>query len=195
MIAGYQLPARYLQFRYRAMLVCLLPIMTVMWLSTSACVLATVPRLGLYSTLIIGACVTSTDPILSQAIAKGPFADKFVARPLREIISAEAGANDGFASPFLGLAINLLLQTPSPAASQESSITNALGGWVLETLLYTVTLAIVYGAVAGFCARKAVELSLARKWIDTEGYLLFPCALGVSLVFQLSQDPSRSPPL
>ncbi|KAJ0281310.1 hypothetical protein Brms1b_005381 [Colletotrichum noveboracense] len=46
--------------------------------------------------LVIGSCVTCTDPILSQAIAKGPFADKFVARPLREIISSEAGANDGF---------------------------------------------------------------------------------------------------
>ncbi|KAK7981357.1 hypothetical protein PG988_003595 [Apiospora saccharicola] len=178
-IAGYQLPARYLKFRYREMLVCLLPIMTVMWLSTSACILATIPHLGLYSTLIIGACVTSTDPILSQAVAKGPFADKFVARPLREIISAEAGSNDGFASPFLGLAINLLLQSSSSALSQEGSITNALGDWVLETLLYTVVLAIVYGAIAGCCARKAVELSLSRKWIDTEGYLLFPCALGL----------------
>ncbi|KAK8091301.1 hypothetical protein PG994_000806 [Apiospora phragmitis] len=180
-IAGYQLPARYLQFRYREMLVCLLPVMTLMWLATSVCVLATIPHLSLYSTLIIGACATSTDPILSQAIAKGPFADQFVVRPLREIISAEAGANDGFASPFLGLAINLLLQSQSPttALSQEGSITRALGDWVVETLLYTVLLAIVYGAVAGFCARKAVELSLSRKWIDTESYLLFPCALGL----------------
>ncbi|KAK7928325.1 hypothetical protein PG985_005323 [Apiospora marii] len=178
-IAGYQLPARYLKFRYREMLVCLLPVMTAMWLSTSVCVLAAIPHLSPYSALIVGACVTSTDPILSQAIAKGPFADKFVARPLREIISAEAGANDGFASPFLGLAINLLLQSRAPAVSQGGSITDALGDWVLETLLYTVVLAIVYGAVAGYCARKAVELSLARKWIDTEGYLLFPCALGL----------------
>lgn len=162
------------------MLVCLLPIMTIMWLSTSVCVLATIPHLGLYSTLIIGACVTSTDPILSQAIAKGPFADKFVVRPLREIISAEAGANDGFASPFLGLAINLLLQTQSSASSQEGSIARAFGDWVIETLLYTVVLAIIYGVVAGYCARKAVELSLSRKWVDTESYLLFPCALGVS---------------
>ncbi|KAK8869051.1 Na(+)/H(+) antiporter [Apiospora arundinis] len=178
-IAGYQLPARYLQVRYREMLVCLLPIMTIMWLSTSVCVLVTIPHLGLYSNLIIGACVTSTDPILSQAVAKGPFADKFVVRPLREIISAEAGANDGFASPFLGLAINLLLQAQYPASSQEGSITRAFGDWVVETLLYTVVLAIVYGAVAGYCARKAVELSLSRKWIDTESYLLFPCALGL----------------
>jgi hypothetical protein len=51
--------------------------------------------------LVIGSCVTCTDPILSQAVAKGPFSDKFVRRPLRELISSEAGANDGFGFPFL----------------------------------------------------------------------------------------------
>jgi NhaP-type Na+/H+ or K+/H+ antiporter len=59
--------------------------------------------------VVIGACVTCTDPILSQAIAKGPFADKFVARHLPEIISSEAGANDGFGFPFLMLATYLIL--------------------------------------------------------------------------------------
>ena len=130
---------------------------------------------------------TSTDPILSQAIAKGPFADKFVARALREVISAEAGANDGFASPFLGLALTLLLQQrpggDGPVAAR------ALRAWLLETLLYTVLLAIAYGALAGYLARKAVGLSLARKWIDSESYLLFPCSLGVCPLF-----PGISPP-
>ncbi|KAL6358968.1 hypothetical protein LRP88_09166 [Fusarium phalaenopsidis] len=55
----------------------------------------TVPKVTVLSALVIASCVACTDPVLSQAIAKGPFADKFVARPLREIISAEAGANDG----------------------------------------------------------------------------------------------------
>lgn len=34
-------------------------------------------------------------------MAKGPFSDKYVRRDLREIISSEAGANDGFGFPFL----------------------------------------------------------------------------------------------
>lgn len=95
-IAGYQLPAKYQQLRWKEMALCLLPIMTIMWLCTTLCMLATVPKITLLAALVIGSCVTCTDPILSQAIAKGPFADKFVARPLREIISSEAGANDGF---------------------------------------------------------------------------------------------------
>lgn len=89
------------------MALCLLPIMTLMWLCPTACMLATVPKSTLLAALV-GSCATCTDPILSQAIAKGPFADKFVARPLREIISSEAGANDGFGFHFIMLATYLI---------------------------------------------------------------------------------------
>ncbi|KAI1773772.1 Cation/H+ exchanger [Hypoxylon cercidicola] len=198
-IAGYQLPARYLLLHYKPLIVCLVPIMALMWLATSVCVLATIPKVSLLATLVIGACVTSTDPILSQAVAKGPFADKYVARPLREIISAEAGANDGFASPFLMLAVNLLRLTENRRETivdgtqnlvergrgigeDTSDVGIALGNWVIETLLYIVLLAIAYGAVTGYCARVGVRFSLSRRWIDTESYLLFPTALGLFIV-------------
>lgn len=164
--------------------------MALMWLATSVCILATIPKLTLLATLVIGACVTSTDPILSQAVAKGPFADKYVARPLREIISAEAGANDGFASPFLMLAVNLLRLTEHRQATlvergrgvgaDTRDVGIALGNWVIETLIYIVLLATVYGVVTGYCARIGVRFSLSRRWIDSESYLLFPTALGVS---------------
>ncbi|ORY60289.1 sodium/hydrogen exchanger family protein [Pseudomassariella vexata] len=108
LIAGYQLPARYPLSNMRAMFVVLIPVMTIMWLCTSACLMATIPKVSLLAAMAIGACVTSTDPVLSQAIAKGRFAEKYVARPLREIISAEAGANDGFGFPFLMLATYLM---------------------------------------------------------------------------------------
>lgn len=113
-IAGYQLPAKYAVKKWRDILVLLLPCMTLMWLCTTACLMATIPKITLLAGLAIGACVTSTDPVLSQAIAKGPFSDKYVARPLREIISAEAGANDGFGFPFLMLAVNLMRHTELP---------------------------------------------------------------------------------
>lgn len=67
------------------------------------CWLARLSRSGLIST----AFHTCADPILSQAVANGPFADKYVPRPLRELISAETGANDGFALAFLLSAVYL----------------------------------------------------------------------------------------
>jgi hypothetical protein len=57
----------------------------------------------------------------------------------------------------------------------------ALGNWAIETLVYIVLLALVYGVLTGFLARTTVHFSLGHKWIDTESYLLFPTALGVSV--------------
>ncbi|KAH6962609.1 Sodium/hydrogen exchanger family protein [Ilyonectria sp. MPI-CAGE-AT-0026] len=199
-IAGYQLPAKYNWTRWKEMALCLLPIMTLMWLFTTACIMASVSNLTLLAGLVIGSCVTCTDPILSQAIAKGPFADKYVARPLREIISSEAGANDGFGFPFLMLAVYLIRHAdiPSAAAAAEAvhhnlvrseevgrlggGVYEALKNWLLETWLYIVLLSVVYGAVVGYGACKAIRFALRKKWIDNESYVLFPAALGLFLV-------------
>lgn len=186
-IAGYQLPAKYCWTRWKEMALLLLPVMTIMWLCTTACMLATVPKITLLAALVIGSCVTCTDPILSQAIAKGPFADKFVARPLREIISSEAGANDGFGFPFLMLATYLIRHGTydgvgeggfSDSAEGEahrlmsrSDEVGRLGGgvgeamkqWFLETWLYIVLLSVVYGVAVGLGSMYAFKFALKRS--------------------------------
>ncbi|KAM7198898.1 Cation/H+ exchanger [Naviculisporaceae sp. PSN 640] len=204
-IAGYQLPAKYCLHKIMPLLLCLLPIMTIMWLFTTLCILTTIPNLTLLACLVIGSCVTCTDPILSQAIAKGPFADKFVARDLREIISSEAGANDGFGFPFLMLAVYLIRHADIPGLTSHNKGTDveagpafggsagaipllgggvgvALGNWFLETWLYVVLMSIVIGALVGFVAGKALKFALRKKWVDSESYLLYPTALGLWLV-------------
>ncbi|KAI8649843.1 Na-H-Exchanger domain-containing protein [Fusarium keratoplasticum] len=207
-IAGYQLPAKYNLTRWKEMALCLLPIMTVMWLCTTACIMLTIPKVTLLAALVIGSCVTCTDPILSQAIAKGPFADKYVARPLREIISSEAGANDGFGFPFLMLATYLIQHADiagtgaAAGAGAEAGHSTAhalmaragevgrLGGgpmealkqWLVETWLYTIVLSIAYGAIVGYGSCKGIRLALKWKWIDNESYVLFPTALGLFIV-------------
>ncbi|KAK8059298.1 Sodium/hydrogen exchanger family protein [Apiospora saccharicola] len=197
-IAGFQLPAKYQLTRWKEMLLCLIPIMTVMWLCTTACILLTIPKLTLLAALVIGSCVTCTDPILSQAIAKGPFADRYVTRDLREIISSEAGANDGFGFPFLMLAVYLMRHSELGAdvtshegvarRSEEEvgrlggGIGLALGNWAVETWLYIVLLSIAYGAVVGYGCQKMTKFSLRKQWIDSESYLLYPTAMGLFLV-------------
>ncbi|KAM0335147.1 hypothetical protein ACHAQA_000188 [Verticillium albo-atrum] len=131
-IAGFQLPAKYQVLRWKEMFLLLIPVMTIMWLATTMCILATVPKLTLLAALVIGSCVTCTDPILSQAIAKGPFADKYVARDLREIISSEAGANDGFGFPFLMLATFLIRHANVPGAGQHGGNSAGAEGAVGE---------------------------------------------------------------
>lgn len=133
--------------------------------------------------LVIGSCVTCTDPILSQAIAKGPFADKYVARHLREIISSEAGANDGFGFPFLMLATYLIRHADIPGAGTHSAaesgshgvgrlgggVGKALEQWVVETWLYIVLMSAVYGVVVGYGSCKALKFAL-KKCVSSHLY-------------------------
>jgi NhaP-type Na+/H+ or K+/H+ antiporter len=181
-IAGYQLPNKYVWNRRKAVFMCLIPIMTLMWFLTTACFLATIPKITLLAGLAIAASCTCTDPVLSQAVAKGPFADKYVARPLREIISAEACLNDGFGFPFLMLAVYLMRHAepiPEPLAGADvhghhllarAGDVGRMGGgtgeaikyWFLETWLYYVLMSAVYGAIVGFGACHAIKFGLKK---------------------------------
>ncbi|KAF1929467.1 Na(+)/H(+) antiporter 1 [Didymella exigua CBS 183.55] len=195
-MAGYQLPAKYPWHRWKDMALLLIPVMTIMWLCTTGCIKLMIPKLTTLTAMVIASLVTSTDPVLSQAIAKGPFADKYVPRALREIISAEAGSNDGFGFPFLLLATYLIRHAPeedvnfkpgvSRIASRSADVGRLGGGagkaveiWIVEGWLYFILLGAVVGAVLGIASMFAVSLTLKRKWIDTESLLLYPTALGL----------------
>ncbi|UDD55575.1 hypothetical protein AFCA_003180 [Aspergillus flavus] len=144
-----------------------------------------VPNLSFLAALIIGSCVTCTDPILSQAIAKGPFADKYVRRHLREFISSEAGGNDGFGFTFLLLAVSLLRYAETPANAESlrefdlvrgipdvlgaadvgrfgGGVGKALKHWFVEGVLYMIIVGATYGALIGFMTRKLLVIALKR---------------------------------
>lgn len=178
-IAGYQLPSKYLWNRWKDMALVLVPVMTIMWLCTTGCIQLMIPGLTTLSAMVIASMVTCTDPVLSQAIAKGPFADKYVPRALREIISAEAGANDGFGFPFLLLATYLIRYAPkdgvnfNPDVSHMTSrsadvgrlgggVGKAIATWIAEGWLYFILLGAVIGAVVGIMSMCAIILTLRR---------------------------------
>ncbi|PWY78306.1 putative plasma membrane antiporter [Aspergillus heteromorphus CBS 117.55] len=203
--AGYELPKKYLKQRFKEMIICLLPLMIISWITTSACVKLLIPRVSYLSALIISACVTCTDPVLSQAIAKGPFADNYVRRPLREFISAEAGGNDGFGFPLLLLGVSLLRYAEAPANTLslevfdlERGVPDVLGTtgvgrfgggagtalkhWAVEGVLYMIFLGASYGAFVGFLCQKFLAKALKRKWVDNESFTLVPVAIGLLAV-------------
>ncbi|GME48298.1 Cation/H+ exchanger [Neofusicoccum parvum] len=200
-MVGYQLPAKYQLMRWKEKVIGMLPVMTIMWLCTSACIYATIPKLTLLASLVIGSCVACTDPILSQAIAKGPFADKYVPRHLREIISSEAGANDSFAFPSLMLATFLIRHAAAPGDGEANTAEEGqlaehaeevgrIGGgvgvalqmWVVETWLYTVFLGIAYGIIVGYGSCLALKVAIRKKWIENDTLFLFPTIIGLFIV-------------
>lgn len=141
------------------------------------------------SSLVIGSCLACTDPVLSQVIARGAFAEKYIPLHLREDFSSEAGANDSFAFPSLMLATFLIRHAAVPRSGKANSggemiehvervgrigggVGVALKMWFLETWLYTVLLSIIYGALVGYASCLALKLALRRygtnSWQETQ---------------------------
>lgn len=112
-----------------------------MVLSIAIVTLISVYLLGLpwSSSLLLGAVLAPTDPVLASDVQVGPpnTPDK---NDVKFNLTAEAGMNDGSAFPFTWLAILV-------AAGMEK-IPN-MGNWVLYYLLYKIAIALILGWLAG----------------------------------------------
>lgn len=179
-LAGVQLPSKYLKHEWKPLSLLLGPGMCVMWIVTSLLVWALVPNIDFLFALAVGACVTPTDPVLSNSIVKGKFADKNIPRDLQRIIIAESGANDGLGYPFLFLPLYLIKFVGHPEISQGEGVSKALALWFGETWAYTILLSIVYGAVVGYLAKELLHWAEERKYVDRESFLVFAITLAVS---------------
>ena len=127
--------------------------------------------------LVVGACVTPTDPVLSNSIVKGKFADKNIPKELQKIIIAESGANDGLGYPFLFLPLYLIQHS---GLGSDHSAANAIGAWFGETWGYTIILSIVYGATVGYIAKELLHWAEEHHYVDRESFLVFAITLAVS---------------
>lgn len=178
-IAGIQLPPKYLKTEWKSLAYLLGPGMTLMWLSSSLLIWAFVPDLEFLHALAISACVTPTDPVLSNSIVKGKFADKHLPKALQNLIIAESGANDGLGYPFLFLPLYLVTYIGKNASGHTAG--RAVGMWFYETWCYEVLLSCVYGTVCGWVAKKLLRWAEHRSYVDRESFLVFALALAVSL--------------
>jgi NhaP-type Na+/H+ or K+/H+ antiporter len=179
-LAGVQLPSKYLKTEWKSLSLLLGPGMTVMWIVTSLLVFALVPHISFLQALAVGACVTPTDPVLSNSIVKGKFADKNIPKDLQKIIVAESGANDGLGYPFLFFPLYLIQHA---GAGSDHSVRNAMGLWFGETWGYTIILSVVYGATVGWIAKELLHWAEERKYVDRESFLVFAITLAVSSKF------------
>ena len=180
-LAGVQLPSKYLVREWKSLALLLGPGMTGMWLCSSLLVWAMVPNLSFLHSLAIAACVTPTDPVLSNSIVKGKFADKNLPKDLQRIIVAESGANDGLGYPFLFLALYIFKYTGDHGAGQAGGARLAMGYWFGETWGYTILLSVAYGAAVGWIAKELLHFAEERKFVDRESFLVFAITLAVSL--------------
>lgn len=179
-LAGVQLPSKYLKTEWKSMSLLLGPGMCAMWISTSLMVWAMVPDIPFLFALAVGSCVTPTDPILSNSIVKGKFADKNIPGKLQKIIIAESGANDGLGYPFLFLALYLIKFTHFGGEGTTGGAAKAMGLWFGVNWGYTILLSVVYGAVVGWIAKELLHWAEERRYVDRESFLVFAITLAVS---------------
>ncbi|EPS45366.1 hypothetical protein H072_616 [Dactylellina haptotyla CBS 200.50] len=176
-LAGVQLPQKYLAHEWKSLAMLLGPVMTVMWLVSGTLVYALIPGLTYVQALAVGACITPTDPILSNTIVKGKFADKHIPVPLQRIIIAESGANDGLGYPFLFLMLYIYRY-----AMLSDRVGHGVGLFFTETLLYTIALSVVYGIVVGWVAKELLHWASLNRLVDRESFLVFAIALALFIV-------------
>lgn len=158
-----------------------------MWIVSSMLIWALVPKMTFLYALAVGACVTPTDPVLSDSIVKGKFADKHLPKALQNLIIAESGSNDGLAYPFLYLPLYLITYVGQGAHGHSAG--KPIGMWFYDTWCYEVLLSCVYGAVIGYIAKYLLRWSEERKWIDDEEFLIFAIAMAVSFLQSVLRLP------
>jgi len=133
-----RLPATYFRRHAVSMAALLGPGMLVMWLASGFVTYALLP-VPFWVALLIGAAITPTDPVLANSIVVGETAAQNIPERIRFLLSAEAGANDGGAYPFVVLSIFLLAQP----------LDSALATWATETIPLEVLGAIGFGLAVG----------------------------------------------
>lgn len=179
-LAGVQLPPKYVVREWRSLSYLLGPGMCIMWIVSSLLIWGLVPDIPFLYALAVGACITPTDPVLSNSIVKGKFADANIPQELQRIIIAESGANDGLGYPFLFLPLYLFKYSYDGGQGQTGGAAKAIGLWFGETWAYTILLSIVYGAVVGWLAKELLYRAEKRKYVDRESFLVFAITLAVS---------------
>ena len=178
-ICGVGLPKKFMYYEWKSLSLLLGPGMCGMWICSSLIIWGLVPNLSFLHALAVGACVTPTDPVLSNSIVKGKFADENIPKDLQNLIIAESGANDGLGYPFLFIALYLIKYVGSGGAGQPGGASLAMSYWFGVTWAYTIIFGTIYGAIVGWLAKELLRFAEKRKLIDRESLLVFAITLAV----------------
>ncbi|KAG0277936.1 hypothetical protein BGZ95_005054 [Linnemannia exigua] len=172
MAAGVSLPRSYMVKEKRSLFMMIVPLMILMWLTSALLIWGLIPNLDFVESMVLAACVTPTDPVLSNSVVKGRFAEKHVPPRIRYLLSAESGINDGMGLPFLFLGLYIM---------RERTVGTAIAKWFYMIWAYQIMLSIVLGVLTGMAARKLVKGAKNRNLIDKESFLVFSIALALAV--------------
>lgn len=96
--------------------------------------------------LVVGACLSPTDPVLAASVVSGDLAEQSLPDRLRQLLTVESGANDGLGLPVVLVALSVLLPTSSPGGALLDGV---------RQVLVAVAVGAAVGALAGWALRAA----------------------------------------
>lgn len=144
-----ELPRTWLARHWRSIAMMLGPVMMFGWL-VSALIVYLILRTKFTTALIVGACLTPTDPVLSASVLGEARFSQRVPKRLRHLLAAESGCNDGISFPFLYIGI---LAVTSATAGE------GVKDWFLDVVLWQCLVGTGIGLVIGKTANVLLKLS------------------------------------
>lgn len=151
--SGIELPAKYIKHHWRSVALLLGPNMLFGWVVCAA-IIHFVLGIRFKTALIIAACLTPTDPVLSASVLGEARFSQRVPKRLRQVLSAESGCNDGSAFPIIYAALYL---------TTSSSVGEGVKEWVLNVVIWQCGAGIIIGIIIGLVANRALRFSEARN--------------------------------
>ena len=118
--------------------------------------------------VLLGACLTPTDPVLASSVVTGRPAERHLPLRTRQLLSAESGTNDGLALPLVLIGIALVLGESWGDATIEG--------------LYQVGVGVVIGLVAGWVAGRVVSYAARHSDVDQGSTLVFTLVLAIAVL-------------
>lgn len=166
---GIELPKRWLSRHWRGTAMMLGPIMTMGWL-TSALIIYLVLRTKFTTALIVAACLTPTDPVLSASVLGEARFSQRVPKRIRHLLSAESGCNDGVSYPFLYFGL---------LAVTKATTGEAVKDFFLEVILWQCLVGTLIGVTIGKTASYLLKLSEKNGYIQDFTLFVFYFLLAI----------------
>merc|ERR1712093_256407 len=166
---GIELPKFYFRRHGLSVLYFLGPVMTFSWAITGLFAYL-IFKTSVPTALIIGACLSPTDPVLAASVlSKSQFSQR-VPKRLKHVLSAESACNDGISFPFLYIGLVVL---------NSSSTGEAIKEWFLITVLWQWVFGVSIGLVIGNVANRILRFSDTRGYISQPSFVVFYLLLAI----------------
>jgi sodium/hydrogen antiporter len=166
-----RLPVGYASSNWRLLVVLLGILMPLMWI-VSGLFVYLILGLPFWVSVLIGAIITPTDPVVASSIVAGGVAERNLPSSLRCAISAESGFNDGLALPFVVLPVLVLTEAPG----------KVLGYWLTHTILLEIVGGAVVAALMGYVAGRILRWAERKETMERTSILTVSLALSLSVL-------------